>query len=204
MTRFAAVVLVGLFAFLVPELACAQQGTRRVGIGVAIANGFESSSFGISNERTVPVFLVPIQVTNTFRIEPEIGTCRVRRQQGPFEESVKGIEVGLGVFPQMLQQNFRLYYGVRLGYTRIVREDPFFGDTRTLTLNGFFVAPAVGGEYLFSDRFSLGAEAQFRHTSVKGENVVPGLSFPDGSPASERIERSVSATRVLFISRFYF
>ena len=192
--------------------AYAQQGSRRIGIGAALGNVYDVLLPTEVDAVTAPVILVPIQVTDRFRLEPEIGVFRSTvkeiapgaRDDEASVNSVNGVEIGVGVFPQTLQQDFRLYYGIRIGYARIVQEDPLFRDTRTLTLDGFFVAPAVGGEYLFSDRFSLGAEVQLRHTSVEGENVVGGLTRPDGSPASDRIERSTSATRVLFVSRFYF
>ena len=212
MTRFASVALLGLFAFLATEPAYAQQSSRRVGIGAAIGNVYDIFPQQEADTVSAPVILIPIEVTDGFRLEPEIGVFRSSTKElapgssddEAFVNAAHGVEVGVGVFPQTLQQDFRLYYGVRVGYTRIVREEPLFGDTRTLTLNRYFVAPAVGGEYLFSDRFSLGAEVQFRHTSVKGQNIVPGLTFSDGSPASDTIERSVSATRVLLVSRFYF
>lgn len=81
--------------------------------------------------------------------------------------------------------------------------------TKMQTVDGFFVAPAIGGEYLFSDRFSLGAEVQFRHTSIKGDEVStlsglrPGVRVPS-APEAERFDTSVSTTRVLFVTRFYF
>ena len=210
--RFASVALLALFAFLVTGPAYAQQGSRRVGIGVAIGNPYDILPQLEAETLAAPTILIPIQVTDGFRLEPEIGIFRSRNEElGPSSrndeaivDTVNGVEVGVGLFPQKLQQNFRLYYGVRVGYMRIAEEGPFFGDTRTVTLNGFFVAPAVGGEFLFSNRFSLGAEVQFRHTSVTRETVAQGLISSDGSPASEKTERSASATRVLLISRFYF
>jgi hypothetical protein len=211
-TRFTSVALLGLFALLATEPAYAQQGSRRVGIGAALGDVSDVLLQLEVDQVTAPVILIPIQVTDGFRLEPEIDFFRSSvKELGPGASddeasvnSVNGVEVGIGVFPQTRQENFRLYYGVRVGYTKVVQEDPLFRDTRTLTLDGFFVSPAVGGEYLFSDRFSLGAEVQLRHTSVKGDNVVEGITLPDGSPASDTIERSTTATRVLFISRFYF
>lgn len=210
--RVASVVLLGLFAVLAAEPAYAQQGSHRVGIGAALGNVYDVLVQTEVDAVTAPVIFIPVQVTDGFRLEPEIGVFHSSVKEVPSGagddeasvNSVTGVEIGVGVFPQTQQQDFRLYYGVRIGYARIVQEDPLFGDTRTLTLNGFFVAPAVGGEYLLSDRFSLGAEVQLRHTSVGGENVVAGLTRRDGSPVSDRIERSTSATRVLFVSRFYF
>ena len=212
MTRVLSVVLLGVIAVLAAEPAYAQQRSRRVGIGAALGDVSDVLLQLEVGAVIAPVILIPVQVTEGFRLEPEIGVFRSSVKEiasGASDDeasvnAVTGVEIGVGVFPQTLQEDFRLYYGVRFGYARIVQEDPLFRDTRTLTLDGFFVAPAVGGEYLFSDRFSLGAEVQLRHTSVKGENVVEGLTLRDGSPASDRIERSTSATRVLFVSRFYF
>ena len=213
------VVLAGLLALLATE-SYAQQGSRRIGIGAAIGNAqeiFQAGAISTAGDSVAgaPAILIPIQITNRLRIEPEIGVFRHSREEPgaiDVDYSVSTFEIGLGVFPQTLQQNFRLYYGLRVGYVAMEEEAKQTTSVRgtevtataTQDADGFFLAPAVGGEYLFSDRFSLGGEVQFRHISVEGDVVftLPGGLLPGVSP--QRFERSVSGTRVLFVSRFYF
>ena len=204
------VVLAGLFAVLVTASAHAQQSPRRVGVGAAIGNVYDlfpveavrSTEDGVA----APAILIPLQITNGFRLEPEIAVFRHSHEE-PIAYSANGVELGVGIFPQMIQQNFRLYYGVRVGYVRTKEEETDSpGFTHTQSVDGYFVAPAVGGEYLLSDRFGLGAEVQFRHMSVTGNDVISSARMPSRPPevVERRLERSVSATRVLFVTRFYF
>lgn len=208
-----------LAVFLTGESAYAQQSARRIGIGAALGSIHDLFSVIAmdTTEDTIaaPAILIPLQVTNRFRLEPEIGVFRHSRSERT-DYSANGVEIGVGVFPQTLQQNFRLYYGVRVGYVKREEEKKKtislrtaeITETQTQTSDGFFVAPAVGGEYLFSDHFSLGAEVQYRHTSVEGlafstfTSVLPGVPTPRRDV--ERFDTSVSATRVLFVTRFYF
>ena len=112
--RLASIVLLSLFAFLVTEPAYAQQDSRRVGIGAAISNGYGVFPQSEADTISMPVILIPIQVTDGFRLEPEIGVFRSsdkevapgRSDDEASVNSVNGVEVGLGVFSQVLQQNF--------------------------------------------------------------------------------------------------
>jgi hypothetical protein len=82
------------------------------------------------------------------------------------------------------------------------------------------VGPALGGEYFFADRFSLGAEIQVRYTSVDGRDqnppiyeilpaitgsVVGGVTSPTVILPTPNVETSQStlATRAAVIARFY-
>lgn len=50
-----------------------------------------------------PLILFPIQITNWFRIEPAVGVFRHSHDE-PADYSVNGVELGLGIFPQLVQR----------------------------------------------------------------------------------------------------
>ena len=190
------------------DVAHAQSPARRVGVGVAISNAHDllaaAATRTTEDSPAAPAIFVPIQLTNRLRLEPEIGIFR-HSHEAPIDYSVNSVAAGIGILPQLVAQDFRLYYGVRVGYVRTKERVNETSSTRTQVVDGFFIAPAVGGEYMLSDRFSLGAEAQFRHTSVAGESVDTSTRVPPAFPPDiDRIENAVSVTRVLFVSRFYF
>ena len=194
------VVVILSVVLLTGESAYAQQDSRRIGIGVAIGDAaliVATAALRTREDRAgAPEVLVPIQLTNRLRLEPEIGFFHDSHRE-PFDNHLTAFVVGVGVLPQILQQNFRLYYGIRVGYLRTREEEVhevFRGgtETETQTVDGFFVAPTVGGEHLFSNRFSLGGEVQVRHTSVKGDHE------------GDSIKTSVATARALVITRFYF
>src|SRR5437899_8535359 len=85
--------------------------------------------------------------------------------------------IGTGVFFAQSREKIRLHYGARFGYARTSTE--FTSVSRTTTAatsttntttkqTGYFVGPALGGEYFLGDRFSLGAELHVRYTSTDG------------------------------------
>ena len=115
MNRLASVVLVGLLAFLASEPAYAQQGSRRVGIGVSIGNVFDIFPQAQTETVTSPTILIPIQVTDGFRLEPEVGGFRSSvetiadgsdGQTSSFGDSFNGVEVGLGIFRRCSNKTF--------------------------------------------------------------------------------------------------
>ena len=208
---------VAIGSLLFPGTAGAQQVARRFGVGVGIGdvhNIFATSAVVTTEDAVAaPAILFPIQITDWLRIEPEIAAFRHRHEE-PINYTVSGVELGLGIFPQIVRENLRIYYGARLGVLRGKERQTDttptrMGDitaTNTQTRHGFYLAPAVGGEYLFSNRFGLGAEVQYRHTSVKGDAVSSLTGGPPSLSGSEteRFDTSVSGTRVMLVTRFYF
>ena len=76
MTRVLSVVLLGVIAVLAAEPAYAQQRSRRVGIGAALGDVSDVLLQLEVGAVIAPVILIPVQVTEGFRLEPEIGVCR--------------------------------------------------------------------------------------------------------------------------------
>src|SRR5688572_26750724 len=92
------ILLAGVLAFEFADVASAQQAARRVGLGAAILNVYELLTLTEGRVGT-PVILVPIQVSDGFRLEPELGLIH-QNQDEPNDASATVIEAGIGVFPQ--------------------------------------------------------------------------------------------------------
>ncbi len=150
------------FLVLVP-LATAQQGARfGVGIGIGSAPALYDDDFGIRPPTSI---YLPITFS-TFRVEPELGLFRasVSDEDDDFELSASLLQLGTGVFLVRPMGSTNLYFGGRVGITRVSRDSSFRDEDESST--NFFVGPALGGEYMFGQNFSLGGEAQLLFTSV--------------------------------------
>ena len=99
-----AVAIVAVAVLLLPATAGAQQVARRFGIGVGIGdvhNIFATSAVVTTEDAVAaPAILFPIQITDWLRIEPEIAAFRHRHEE-PINYTVSGVELGLGIFPQL-------------------------------------------------------------------------------------------------------
>lgn len=143
-----------------------EDGDLDIGVGV-----FFEGTDG-STTVTVPILLPSV------RLEPQVGYARTSRTvTGDDDETDTVLEIGGGVFKTLrTYQSANVYAGGRVG---LVQRSQSSGNT-TLSETGFFIGPALGGEYSFGDHFSLGAEA--------------GL-FYRGVPTPEEEDLSVSTLR---------
>ncbi len=150
---FVAVVLAAVVA--IPAQDVRAQDTR-VGLGVGINEGLS--------------IFVPIDF-GSFRLEPQLGFRMMSSESGNVDRSSTTLILGTGIFAEGAEvANTVIYYGGRLGIVQNSEkvETPA-GETDESTLD-FFLGPAVGVEYFFSDRFSLGGEAQLIFTMFGEED----------------------------------
>ena len=173
------------------------------GIGVAIIDMQQIFEYGTSDGNAYnSSIVVPIILSEGFRLEPEVGIYRGKNTQELSGDKIEGTATqyrfGVGIFPQSMLESSTLYYGARIGYLSLnLREDETFGGTTTTdetTTSGFFVAPAVGGEYFFSNSFCVGAEVQVLNANLS----------TDIKDSSLEIRDSLISTRGLVFVRFFF
>jgi len=154
----------------------------RVGVGVSVSNASPSTSLP-AGEATVslptPSLLIPIDVSETFRIEPVLGYSRLTTSSsvdGPdYEEetstTLTSLRIGVGAFAKASRGNdTNLYFGGRVGYNRVsynrVRQRNDDDYEESSNPSGFFIGPTVGGSYFFSDFFSIGGEVEARYSNI--------------------------------------
>jgi hypothetical protein len=121
------------------------QSSTKVGIGVAIIDMQQFfEAFASEGGSFNSAIMVPIEMSSSFRLEPEVGFSSATDEQSSGS-------------------------GARVGYITLTLTDEDDSGTDELSSSGFYVAPALGGEHYFSDHFSLGGEAQIIYASVSTE-----------------------------------
>lgn len=201
MIRNAVILLVVISFFVVGQVQA--QPESGWGIGISVVDIHQIFEFGASEGSAYNhSIIVPIVMSQSFRLEPEIGFYNGKNTwelQGNKEEyTATQYRFGLGIFPQSAMKSSTIYYGARIGYLslKLKEEETFGGVTQTdeYSTSGFFIAPAVGGEYFFSNSFSLGAEAQVMYASLSSEIEGSDVDISD----------TLISTRGLVFIRFFF
>lgn len=156
----------------------------RVGVGVSVSNASPSTSLPAGEEPVslpTPSLLIPIDVSETFRIEPVLSYSRLTTSSssegpGDYEEktstTLTSLRIGVGAFAKASRGNdTNLYFGGRVGYNRTSRstddgDDDDDDEEESTNASGFFIGPTVGGSYFFSDFFSIGGEVEARYSNI--------------------------------------
>jgi hypothetical protein len=163
--------LLAALAVALPALAEEKPATdnkAQVGIGVSVG-AFDIVSLELANRIPTTQIYVPINI-GVLRIEPSLGFVTYDQDGGGSGSSVA---FGVGGFYVMKPaRDFNYYAGGRIGLN-------FVNDKNTAGVKGsgtdFRLAVAVGGEWMASPRFSIGAEAQIGRTGygeIKRGGVV--------------------------------
>ena len=151
----------------------------RVGVGISVSNASPSTSL-LAGEATVslptPSLLIPIDVSETLRIEPVLGYSRIttsREIDAPDDDlneettTLTSLRIGVGAFAKASRGNdTNLYFGGRVGYNRVSRSIDDDDEEESTNASGFFIGPTVGGSYFFSDFFSIGGEVEARYSNI--------------------------------------
>jgi hypothetical protein len=139
--------LFGSILFLTLSLVQTQNanGQDTIQRAIGISGTIQSSQFGI---------MIPIWVAKNFSISPAIDF-----QWG---ESL-GADIGIGIVPKIYFSAKKLspYLGLRGGAIFFTPDKDNDGEAKT---TDWLVGLAVGAEYFFDPRFSIGVEAQANFT----------------------------------------
>ena len=83
------------------------------------------------------------------------------------EQTISNWRVGAVIAYATAIASMKLYYGINIGIILSSTSFEMTGeDSEDNSKTDFFVGPAIGGEYMFSDNFSLGGEIQINYISV--------------------------------------
>ncbi|HET8733077.1 MAG TPA: outer membrane beta-barrel protein [Anaeromyxobacteraceae bacterium] len=164
--------ILALAALALATPAFAQQTGGTVGIGVSIVP-LDTGSFSFP---TVEVY-VPIRVAPQLRLEPSFGLQTADRPTGSGQPDTRDFTLGLGVFyVHQLAAPLDLYAGgrVKLNFAKVEsNEAPFASNTGTDVV----LAAALGGEYFFVPKFSLGLEGQLGYVSRSSASIDEADGF---------------------------
>jgi hypothetical protein len=168
----AAAAALSLAAPAVAQPAQPQARDNKFGIGIGIVPIDAAGQAG-----TVEVYF-PIALAPNFRLEPSIGLFTVDAPSGGTDH--RDLTLGVGAFAvNRLAPQVDMYFGGRLKLNFAKSDGPTVDDSDT----DLFLAAAVGGEYYFVPKFSLGLEAQlglYSHGDVRGDDsglFTSGVAF---------------------------
>lgn len=185
---------IGLVLLVLSQAAQAQEKRPQVGVGVSL-DVTPTGDFSLFDElhltgRTGNIH-VPIQVAPRVRLEPMIGYAHESQEttngSATFKASGTLWRVGVGLLFQLSShEDFQAYAGGRVGLARrsakFTDSDPNFPPPTTTKASqkNTFLAAALGGEFYFSPRFSLGGEAQLVYTDLGDvkASANPAPPFP--------------------------
>lgn len=179
--------------------------STRVGIGVSLFNVNDLLEFIVSKGvGQTAVFYLTFDTSPGFRIEPEFGysVYNIEEKNNGYtaESTLKILRLGTGLFAKNAKNNqYHIYYGIRLGYLYNSEESKYRHEydsgTDKESSSGFYLSPALGGEYFFSDYFSMSGETQLMYSSS---------SFEDSDDPNEEITVSSVSVKTLISVRYYF
>ncbi len=172
-----------IFLILFSNITLAQQDTL---------NTEKTFGFGITFEQER--YYIPINISQLIRLEPEFYINNFESDDNEFYNyKYNRIKIGIGIFPKYKIRNTWLYAGIRIGYQFDDSKDREYKNTD----EGYYVIPALGGEYLIENLLSFGIEFQLKYTSYDNRNLMA-----DKSEVKEYNSRQLS-TLTLFFIRIY-
>lgn len=176
------------------ESAKAQDDRVRVGFGVGFGKDMGIIFIGENFEPLSPVLPVDfanfsvIILSKNFRFEPTFGYYSYSHTSSSgSESSSSNFRLGAVLAYANSKASMNYYYGIDIG--AILSSQSSSSTDRSKT--DFYIGPAIGGEYMFSDNFSLGGEIQV--------NYIKLGNFDEDSDAST----SLVSTRGKIILRWY-
>jgi hypothetical protein len=155
-------------------------------ISNVIANDTKKIGFGASYKDYGTIY-VPIFISPNFFIEPELSIHNRTSEANNTKYTNKVYSIGVGIFPKTNFKYFDLYYGARIGYER--------RDSTNSDGNAYYIAPALGAEYFFVEKFSISGEAQLKYYNYR-EDSNDNISY------DEKGEYIDTITQIII--RYYF
>ncbi len=152
--------------------------------------------------------VIPLDIAGVVRIEPEVGFFHYNQGTDTNSDTSTTVKLGAGIFWMFgIGDDAQGTLGARLGPQIVsqVQERPEAmgaGSVETTrTAINFAAGPAFGGEYFFSENFSLGAEAQinFMYLGEEDISVDPG---PD--PGGNDQTGFAAHTNAVIFARVFF
>lgn len=147
------------------------------GIGISSSTLFLSTYPSPESNNTALSF--PICIYSHFKVEPYFGFSRSREKsktEPPVTTTIiTGREyqvttLGIGIFYGKPIKRTKLHFGGKIGYIISRWENKYRYSTSLSETEdkgkGYLFSPIIGGEYFFSDHFSLGGEANFQWSSL--------------------------------------
>ncbi len=202
-----------------------------IGVALNVGNSPDVEPSGLpSNAQLVNIPVAPITVLvpmrfSNFKIEPEVGIYNFSYNISAPKDSTgtavdyayafrsTGIQIGAGFYyTEQLAGNLSAYFGPRAGIITYSTEfdnyapaaDSEYGETSSTVESSrtdFYVGVTLGGEYFFSNAFSLGADVGFEYLSLGTESntITPVVNGTQTATTGHSL-----ITKGAIVARVYF
>ncbi|HVO72865.1 MAG TPA: hypothetical protein VMT35_02480 [Ignavibacteriaceae bacterium] len=181
------------------------QDTLTMGVGISLNPNFIfTNSENVYYSLTNPTSFYLIFNISNIRFEPEFGYYTYSNDynydRSSETQAYSTLRTGLRIFCEIIMESsFKLYAGPRLGLIFTSSKFSYTGAEEEKTTELDFISGiCTGGEYLFSQHFSIGGEVQLNYI-ILGE---PESSHPGFSSSSRSASETGTNTEVFF--RWYF
>lgn len=74
-----------------------------------------------------------------------------------------------------IADKLRLYYGARIAYLDSETKSSWNSQMSDASSDGYRISPTLGFEYMFTDRFSIGGEAEWFYQKLDAEESQSGV-----------------------------
>lgn len=137
---------------------------------------------GLSLQNSDGVIHLPINISDTWRIEPSLRYVESERESAFSNSDTRYVELGVGVFKKkVVAEKVALLYGARVGYLESKYTYSSDGDSSSKE-NGYTIAPTLGVEYNIAENFSIGGEIALKYYDIDGSED----DFGDDEDTSEK------------------
>ncbi len=200
MKRIKRLFCIGLVFIIVMETNAQETAKIRTGFGVTFGKELFLFDEGDASGLTLPFDFANVSVVirgTKFRLEPRLGYFRFSRSSstsfGSGKFTFSNWRLGALVAANKIKGSTNYYYGANLGLIFTSQSSNFGSDSDSESKTDFFIGPAIGGEHMFSENFSLGGEIQVNYISMGEFN---GESSID-------VSQTAISTRGMIVVRWY-
>ncbi|HEX9399105.1 MAG TPA: hypothetical protein VF912_03255 [Anaeromyxobacter sp.] len=196
----AAVAALALSAPALAQQQTAQGAHPRVGLGVSMNSSLLGPvvTLGAADFAPPSNLYVPIYLSPSFRLEPQIGWLSVHDDGSDTTDSAFALGVG-ALFVKPVAAATNLYGGARLVSTWLKDEQRAGTFVERLTRRNTTLAGVFGGEWLPSAWFSIGIEAQLEFTAIGDPKLRTAAGTATGQGGSAKATEGLLFMRVYFI-----
>ena len=212
--------VLGFSSALYSQESSADKQTIKVGIGISSAFSsislYQYPSLNSDQPQLNTAVSIPMIFSSVYKLEPYVSytsvkTDRKNDNQYPssydYDYNYKGhnISVGMGIFYVKKIDKTNLHFGVRGGYLSTYAESKsystMYNSYHEDKGNGFLITPIIGGEYFFSDYFSLGGEVHFEWSQLNVDEID---KYDNNNEEYYTSSLSRLNTLGIIVVRFYF
>jgi hypothetical protein len=164
------------------------------GIGLHAEQYKISNMLSFNYNAYTTTVLLPLNITQHFRLEPEIGVLWMKNKGKDYngddeEETSLGFTSGLGLFGMFQKGKVNFYVGLRnrLDIGKMEGMSTYNGEPIIEKYTAIRTGPALGFEYFLINNFSIGGEIGLPFTYSKTKKEYPEIAERDNEESTNQM-----------------